>query len=134
MRASFPVPTRSWRTSRGSRRISGRGYRRHINESYSVTVSLPESPVYLLQRVNARVFPRPDQVMENVARVTTHLRARLQAEHLADWQRRTLQLVPTTSGAPWLADRPDDTWRMFVFIAGAVATEHHAAPDDGRAR
>jgi aminoglycoside phosphotransferase (APT) family kinase protein len=105
----------------------------HINESYRVTVSLPESPVYLLQRVNARVFPRPDQVMENVARVTTHLRARLQAEHLADWQRRTLQLVPTTSGAPWLADRPDDTWRMFVFIAGTVAREHASGPDDARA-
>ena len=47
----------------------GRG---HVNGTYLVKT---EPPV-VLQRINRAVFPRPDRVAENVARVTAYLKER----------------------------------------------------------
>ena len=71
---------------------------------------------YILQRVNASVFTRPDQVMENVAIVTGHIVKKLRAEGIADPSLVTPSLVPTKNSALYLCDDTGAYWRMFNFI------------------
>ena len=108
----------------------------HINDTYLVIGSLrapePEALVrheglarsaYILQRINDTVFTRPVELMENVARVTRHVRGRLEAEGVPDIDRRVLTLLPTLSGGDWHVDAYGQVWRVFAFIAGATSHE-----------
>jgi len=83
----------------------------HIHEAFLVTADRRR---FMLQRMNARVFPRPELVVANIAAVT---------EHLTRKGTRTLRLVPARAGG-WLA-RPaaGGAWRMSEFIEGSVTLE-----------
>lgn len=100
----------------------------HINDTYRVQTG--DGP-YLLQRINDTVFTRPIELMDNVARVTRHVRARLEAEGVPDLDRRVLTLVPTPGGDDWLIDGYGQVWRVFEFISGA--TSHEVISDPGQA-
>ena len=49
----------------------------HINDTFCICVDTDDDkPIrYILQRVNRNVFPKPENVMENMAKVTAYLRA-----------------------------------------------------------
>ncbi len=92
----------------------------HINDSTRVTVqSGGDARVFLLQRLNRRVFARPDHVMENIGRVTTHLAQKMRSNRRDDDRRRALTLVPTKSGDGYTVDDEGDCWRLYPFIEGA---------------
>jgi Ser/Thr protein kinase RdoA (MazF antagonist) len=108
----------------------------HINDSYRVDVRVRETKAvrsYLLQCVNAHVFPRPDLVMENVSRVTRHIAARIDAADPPDRERRVLTLVPTHRGHDWHTEPDGACWRTFAFIPGAVVRERAQGPRDAYA-
>lgn len=86
-----------------------------IHQSYLVP---GPGDAYVLQRINTRVFPQPGPLMENLARVTAHLEAKLRPHH-PDWRRRVLRLVPTREGRSWWSDPEDGSWRLFVYIPGS---------------
>lgn len=71
---------------------------------------------YILQRINAAVFKRPDQVMENVETVTAHMVRRLRAEGVDDPASVTPALVPARTGRSYYRDEAGGYWRMFHFI------------------
>jgi len=80
----------------------------HINDSFRVDLGgKEEGTSFLLQRLNPHVFPRPDHVMENVARVT---------RHIASQGGPTLTLMPTVDGRDWLVDGVGGVWRLFRWI------------------
>ena len=96
----------------------------HINETFvSRWNQAGASLRYLHQRINEKVFPRPDQVMENIQRVTAHIARRLIAEGTAAWTRRVLTLVPARDGKPWVRDREGGWWRTYLFIEGTHSLE-----------
>ena len=114
----------------------------HINDTYLVVGSLrapgPEAPVrhegpargpYILQRINETVFTRPVELMENVSRVTRHVRGRLEAEGVPDIDRRVLTLLPSLSGGDWHVDAYGQVWRVFAFIGGATSHEVITHPE-----
>ncbi|MBC7921574.1 MAG: aminoglycoside phosphotransferase family protein [Ferruginibacter sp.] len=83
----------------------------HIHDTFRVPNARPGGPDYLLQRINHRVFARVPELMDNIRRVTEHLR------HHAG--RLTLTLVPTREGKNYYQDDGGSYWRMYLFIAGA---------------
>lgn len=85
----------------------------HINDTYLAQ----STPRYILQRINTDVFRRPDQVMENVAAVTEHMRKKI-VEEGGDPLRETLMVVKTASGENFLQDGKD-CYRVYRFIEGA---------------
>ena len=90
----------------------------HINNTYKVDMSVGGAPVsYILQRINDSIFTRPDRVMDNILRVTTHIRAKCTGA--PDISRRALTVIPARDGAPYARGPAGDWWRMYVFIAGA---------------
>ncbi|MDR2844663.1 MAG: aminoglycoside phosphotransferase family protein [Puniceicoccales bacterium] len=94
----------------------------HINDTYAVTYDQGAARVrYILQRVNHHIFKNTTGVMENVARICRHSLAKLHRENIPDASRRTLTLVPSTTGADWVVDDAGNFWRCCIFIEQASA-------------
>lgn len=91
----------------------------HIHDTYSVNFdeSGRGGAHIILQHINTKIFKNPLAVMENIRRVTTHVRARLEGAQDAD--RRVLQLVSTREGQAWHVDDEGQYWRAYRFIEGA---------------
>ena len=97
----------------------------HINDTYEVRVNQAGTPVrYILQRINHTIFTRPEQVMENIHRVTTHITEKLHASQVKDIYRRVLTLVPCRDGRLWHQDAAGNHWRAYLYVEGAEAHSH----------
>ncbi len=91
----------------------------HINDTFLVECKARFADVpYILQRINHNVFPRPEQVMENICRVTDHLRAGILTRG-GNPDRESLTVVPASDGRPFHIDANGLYWRAYIFIIGA---------------
>jgi Ser/Thr protein kinase RdoA (MazF antagonist) len=94
-----------------------------INATFCVTAG---DLKYVLQRINRRVFPCPEQIMDNLQRLTRHW-ARQVCTDL-----RLPELIPAKDGLPCVR-RPDgDVWRMLSFIPDAIGLECLNTPAQAR--
>jgi len=101
----------------------------HINGSFVVAVNQAGRRVrYLLQKVNTYVFREPEALMDNVLRVTEHLRRRLAAEGAQGVSRRALTVLPACDGRPFWRDAEGGFWRAYLFIEGARSSELMDSP------
>jgi hypothetical protein len=92
----------------------------HINDTFAARFDQAGTPVrYILQRINGRIFKDPVGLMANVANVTGHIRARLEAAGAPGVSRRVMTLVPARDGAPCHRDEDGDVWRCYLFVEGA---------------
>ena len=97
----------------------------HINNTYRVVT--PEG-AYILQRVNRYVFKKPEQVMDNIVRVTDHLQRIIRSEG-GDPRRETLTLVPSLEGGTHVLDEEGELWRMYLCIEGVVTRDLPDMPE-----
>ena len=120
----------------------------HINDTYVVTACSPAAPGwgtpetapggggatrYILQRINQIVFTKPVQVMENVVRITEHIRAKMAATDPASASRQ-LAVVATKDDGAYYQDAAGNVWRMYNFIENAVTYDSlQSAPLAGEA-
>ena len=74
-----------------------------INDSYKVTTVAPDTPDYVLQRINHLIFKDVDMLQNNFHQVTTHIRHKLEAKGETDIDRKVLTLIPTTDGKLYLS-------------------------------
>ncbi len=96
---------------------------------------------YIFQRVNHHVFHDIPRLMENMRRVTGHIRERLEANRGA-WQesgratgdltRHVITLVPTRSGQSYHATEAGEFWRCYYFIDGVRVLDRVETCDDAR--
>ena len=92
----------------------------HINDTYLVRLRQGQAVVpWILQRINHRVFTKVPALMENILRVTEHVRGRLAALPGSDLRRETLTVIPTRAGKAFLEDADGNFWRTYIFITGA---------------
>ena len=104
-----------------------------INHSWVATFEAPAGRHRcVLQQINRHVFHHPDEVMENMQRVTQHVAARLVREGVPDAGRRVLSLVPTLDGASHHRDAAGETWRLVPWVEGTRATERAANEAEAR--
>jgi len=92
----------------------------HINDTFTLRCQTDAGEKrYILQRINHRVFRNPAAMMENIRRVTNHIRGKLrdQANELAC---RQLTVVETNDGAPYFEDERGNFWRLYNRIEEAV--------------
>jgi Ser/Thr protein kinase RdoA (MazF antagonist) len=83
---------------------------------------------YLHQLINDRVFLRPEEVMENIDRVTRYIASLLRKEGERDISRRTLSVVPARDGRLFVRD--GGWWRTYLFIEGTHVLEVVCTPHD----
>jgi len=90
----------------------------HINDTYCALFDQAGTRVrYIFQRINHNIFKNPVALMENAARVTTHLATKVSAD--PDASRRTLTLVSARDGKPYHCDPAGNHWRVYLFIEKA---------------
>lgn len=89
----------------------------HINSTFVVTFDEGGKQVrYILQQINHNVFKNPVAVMENIVRVTEHIRKKLQAAGASDISRRVLTVINSCDDAAFYKDSDGNYWRMYIFI------------------
>ena len=92
----------------------------HINDTYVARFCTGDGKIhrYLLQRINLDVFRAPEKVVENIERITAHLRRKIIAAG-GDPERETLRLVPTLYGKHLHRSPDGEYWRAAIFIERA---------------
>ena len=88
----------------------------HINDTFSVTTQNGEH--YCLQCVNQHVFHDVPSTMENIERVTSHIRKKVLARG-GDVEREVLTLVSTKDDKHYVVDEDGDFWRVYNFVKKA---------------
>jgi Ser/Thr protein kinase RdoA (MazF antagonist) len=78
---------------------------------------------YVHQRINTRIFGDPAPVMQNIARVTAHLRAALTRRGIGELERRVLTLIAARDGGFTVVAPDGGVWRSFALVEGAVTRE-----------
>jgi hypothetical protein len=105
----------------------------HINDTFAITLGETGARRrVILQRVNRHVFKDVPALMENFARVTTHLASKAAAQAAGNGRRATLTLVPTIDGGNHHQDGNGDYWRMSPFIERTITHEVVRDPRDAR--
>jgi hypothetical protein len=101
----------------------------HINDSWMAVWDGPrDRRRFLLQHVNRFVFRRPEELMENMVRLTRHVATRLSRESAPEPERRVLRLVPTREGSSYHREPDGEVWRLLVWIEGTRSTEQAESP------
>jgi hypothetical protein len=97
----------------------------HINDSYAAVFRAPgdEPHRYLLQRINHHVFHSPERLMQNIERITEHIRTKVLIAG-GDPDREALTLVRTVDGGVLHRTPGGDYWRAALFIEGAQTYEN----------
>ncbi len=98
----------------------------HINTTFRVTADAGRR--YILQRISAAAFSRPDQLMRNIAGVTEYLKKVIAAEG-GDPEQETLSVLPTRAGALFFTDPEGYAWRVFPFIENTVCLQAAETPE-----
>lgn len=94
----------------------------HINDTYLLTFEIAEMGTLkvILQRMNKEIFTAPEQLMENIVGVTSHLREKILLRG-GDPDRETLNVIHTVGGDPFYVDSQGEYWRSYKFITDATS-------------
>jgi len=91
----------------------------HINETFAAAYQHAGNPFRVVhQTINTHVFREPVALMQNVVRVTEHLRRKLAALGSTQLHRRSLQVIHSRDGLPYHVDGDGRFWRTFLFVDG----------------
>ena len=98
----------------------------HINDTYLVICKNADGSdhKYILQAVNTNVFKRPENVMENIEKVTEHLRTKTSNA------REVLTLVRTKDDKNHYVSEQGDFCRMYEFVTDSICLERPESIED----
>ena len=92
----------------------------HINNTYILDFKKEDGSIikYILQRINTDVFPKVDELMSNIDKVTKHISKKIELEG-GDITREGLRLVHTIDNKLYYKTSQGDFFRAYHFISGA---------------
>jgi len=106
----------------------------HINDSWvAVWDGAGGQRRFLLQHINRFVFRKPEQVMQNMVRLTGHLAAHVARESLTEPERRVLSFVRTRDGATHHGEPDGEVWRLLPWVEGTRSTERAETAEEAGA-
>jgi len=99
-----------------------------INQTYLVTLQKEDNTAfqYIFQKINTNVFREPYNVMENIIKVTEHIKKHM-IEEDGDYFRRVLSFAQSKDGHPYFESETLGFWRAYEYVDNAVA--YNIAPD-----
>ncbi len=96
----------------------------HINDTYRVSTN---TQPYILQRINTAIFQNPQQLMENITRVTEFLKKKIVISG-GDPERETLTVIPTKSGNSYYQLDDNNAFRVYKFIGNTITIDSDKTP------
>lgn len=101
-----------------------------INDTFIIRTE-GDDPDYILQRKNKNIFPDVPGMMENIRKVTEHIRRRVIAEG-GDPMREAMTVIATHDGKLYHIDSKGEYWAVTIFIADTVAYNKADSPELAR--
>lgn len=101
-----------------------------INDTFIIRTK-GEAPDYILQRKNKQIFPDVPAMMDNIVKVTDHIRRKVEAAG-GDINREVMEVVPAKDGKLYFIDDNGEYWAVSVFIADTVAYSRADSPELAR--
>ncbi|MFA6083176.1 phosphotransferase enzyme family protein [Mucilaginibacter sp.] len=106
----------------------------HINDTFRLQNADAARPDYLLQRINHQVFKNVPALMENILRITEHLKAKLPANR-AEFE--VITVVKLQNGNSYHQDENGNYWRVYHFLKDTksydLLTNQQQAYEGGKA-
>ncbi len=99
-----------------------------INDTYIVETAEPTAPDYILQRKNRHIFNNIPAMMDNILRVTNHLKNKIMAAG-GDPRREALTVTPAVDGKLYYQDADGEYWAVCEFISDAVTYQTADNPE-----
>lgn len=96
----------------------------HINDTY-----ITEENDYIIQRINTKVFTKPEELMENIENVTSFLGEKIVAAG-GNPERQTLTVVKTVDGKNCYKLDDENVYRVYKFISDTKTIEQCGEPMD----
>jgi hypothetical protein len=100
----------------------------HINDTFLIKTRIDEAN-YILQRKNHLIFKDIAGMMENIVKVTTHIKIKLREEGIKDLNRRVIEHFPTLDNKFYYKDGSGNYWTLFNYIAGSASIEKIDKPE-----
>lgn len=97
----------------------------NINSTYRVEA---DGANYILQKINKTVFTKPEEVMQNIRRVSRHLKKKVLLEG-GKPDVEVLHPIDTLDASKFLTDENGEYWRMYDWIEGATTYDTIDSPE-----
>ncbi|MBK5721055.1 aminoglycoside phosphotransferase family protein [Dysgonomonas sp. Marseille-P4677] len=97
-----------------------------INDTFFVETE-NNSPNYILQRKNKNIFQNIPAMMENIQKVTIHLKKKIVAQG-GDPLREALTITPTIDGKLYYQDSDGEYWAACLFIEDTITYQYADSP------
>ena len=105
----------------------------NVHETFLVTLDAEGEKHFILQRMNTKVFHRPELVMLNMRTCTEHVRKRLRHAPLEGGRRwETVRVLPARDCRDYWIDPAGSFWRAISFIEGSQSFDVIQDADHGR--
>ena len=101
----------------------------HINDTYLVHTQGDDAPDYILQKINDQIFLNVPALMDNIVRVTSHVRQKLQAIPGSRPDVETLTVIPARTGDPFFMSPDLGYWRAYIFIPDSYSYDIVDSPE-----
>lgn len=98
----------------------------HINTTFLIKTDANRE--YILQKINTTVFKAPDELMDNMVRVTKHLRNET-VKAGGNPEREVLNIIPAQNGSSYIVE-DGCAWRMLSFVSDSVTLQTVSSPTD----
>jgi len=95
----------------------------HINSTYHIHGMMNgRYDDFVLQRLNTKVFTEPDKVMDNIRRVSQHLKKKVRED-------KTVRIIPlefrkASDGRYFFIDDNGEFWRVMEYVKGGFSIDH----------
>lgn len=99
-----------------------------INDTFIIRTIGADSPDYLLQRKNKRIFTDVPAMMENIQKVCTHIKQKV-VEKNGDPMREAMTIVPANDGKLYFLDEEGEFWAVCIFIADTISYQAASTPE-----
>ena len=97
----------------------------HINDTFKLNFSALNNGLksYIIQKINTKIFEKPDELMQNIYSVSSHLSLKLKGKE------RTLDIVKTKHDELFLNLKNDDCWRAYEYIEDTISYQKVTSAD-----
>lgn len=97
-----------------------------INDTFLVE-TVTDGLAYILQRKNKNIFRDIPAMMDNIYKVTTHLKKKIMKQG-GDPMREALTITPTVCGGLYYLDSEDEYWSACLFIGNTTTYQYADSP------
>ncbi len=100
----------------------------NVNDTYLVTSDLDNENPFILQRINRRVFKKPELILKNMQQISKHVYIQKSDAPSSVDRWETPEILKTNTGDSYFIDIDKSFWRALSFIDKSYALEKIKQP------